>query len=126
MGDDKHADEEGVRAGQLQHRVHAPEIVVEDLGATGGQLENRECLPNTVQQAPSPCCCHRRPHTFWPIHDDSLIEGLVYGHVAVIGYHCQEKDPGAFKEMEKNICVMQLLREMTFLSIRESRMSLGL
>lgn len=59
------------------------------------------------------------------VHDDSVVQGLADRHIAVIGHDCQEKDLSATKEMEKNIYVMQPLKEMNFLSIKEPRMSLG-
>ena len=60
-----------------------------------------------------------------PVHDDGIVERFTDSHIMVIGLPVKMTTSIPPKKCVVKSCVMQILSEVDFFSIRKSVMSLG-
>ena len=113
-----------VSAGKLQQWVQVTHEVIDDIGATKGQLESEKNLYHGMQEAPCPGYRHQKDAES-VVHDRRIVQGLAVGHIEVIGHGAEDNHPHPSKEVLAKSWVMQPLKEMVFLSWRESTIILG-
>jgi hypothetical protein len=72
--------------------------MINDIGATKGQLEGEKNLYDGMLEAP----CAGYPHqsaTRSPSHDGRVVQGLANGHIMVIGHGCEDNQLHTSKEV---------------------------
>jgi hypothetical protein len=82
-------DEEGIRAGKFKQRKYITEIVVDDIGATEGQVENEKDLRKGMHEDSCPCYSHE-DSTHPMVHDAVIVQGLANGYIVIIGHNCEQ------------------------------------
>ena len=87
-----------VSAGKLQQWVQVTHEVIDDVGATEGQLESEENLYHGINEAPCPGYCHQKD-TKSVLHDRRIVQGLLDGHIAVIGHGTEDNHLHPSKEV---------------------------
>ena len=98
IGDDKETDSGGVSAGQFQQRIHIAEVMVYFVGATVGYKDGQEKLTKGMQEPPS-AGSSDHGNTLLPGHDQSVLQRLADGHIAVIGHPREDEDLNPPKEV---------------------------
>ena len=64
--------------------------MINDVGATEGQVDNEKNLHGGMQDAPNPG--HHHKELAEPLtHDGRVVQRLAGGHVVVIGHDCQKE-----------------------------------
>ena len=97
VGDYQKPKDVSVSAGKLQQWVQVTHEVIDDVGATEGQLESEENLYHGINEAPCPGYCHQKDKK--PVvHDRRIVQGLLDGHIAVIGHGTEDNHLHPSKE----------------------------
>lgn len=88
--DHQHLYHIGVHAGQLDDLWDITVEVVQFIGATEGQLNNKCDLYDRVDDTPTPAGKNQL-NTKPVVHDHQVVQGITYGNIPVIGHDCQQK-----------------------------------
>ena len=98
--------------------------MINDIGATEGQLESEENLYHGMNEAPYPGYLHQQD-TESVVHDRRIVQRLADGHIAVIGHGTEENHSTSAKKCSAKSWVMQPLKEMVFFQRREPTIIFG-
>ena len=86
-----------VSAGKLQQWVQVTHEVIDEIGATEGQLESEDNLYHVMNKAPCPGY-HYQKGTESMVHD-RIVQGLADGHIVVIGHGTEDNHLHPSKEV---------------------------
>ena len=98
MGDYQKPQNVSVSSGKLQQWVQVTYEVINDIGATEGQLESEENLYHGMNEAPCPGYRHQQD-TESVVHDRRIVQRLADGHIAVKGHGTEENHLHLSKEV---------------------------